>query len=73
MKILELTDSFNLHREAVIIPLALGDVGSATLLPDGRLRIVVPKNKPFEDWLVELRTELTRMNLISTHHVNSGV
>jgi virulence-associated protein VagC len=63
MKILELTDSFNLNREAVMIPLALEDEGSVTLLPDGRLRIVAPKNKPFEDWLIELRTRLTDMDL----------
>jgi hypothetical protein len=67
MKILELTDSFNVHREMVMIPLALDDVGSVTLLPDGRLRVVAPKNKPFEDWLMELRTQLTSMNLPSTH------
>jgi hypothetical protein len=68
MKILQLTDSFNLHREAVMVPLALSDVGGITLLPDGRLRIVVPKNKPFEDWLMELRTQLAGMQLPSTQH-----
>lgn len=68
MKILELTDSFNLNREAVMIPLALEDEGSVTLLPDERLRIVAPKNRPFEDWLIELRTRLTDMGLSTMHH-----
>jgi hypothetical protein len=69
LKILELTDSFNLHREAVVIPLAPEDESSVTLLPDQRLRIVVPKNKPFEEWLLELRTQLANMNLPTTHQV----
>jgi hypothetical protein len=68
MKILELTDSFNLHRETVMIPLALGDEDSVTFLPDKRLRIVVPKNRPFEDWLTDLRAQLVKMNLSTIPH-----
>jgi hypothetical protein len=67
LKILELTDSFDLHREKVLIPLGTQDEGSATTLPDGRLRIVVPTNKPFEEWLTELRAQLAKMNLSSIH------
>jgi hypothetical protein len=63
MKILELTDSLNLHRESVLIPLVAGDEGSVTILPNQRLRIVVPKNKPFDEWLLELKTQLKNMNL----------
>ena len=63
MRILEVTDSFNLHRESVMIPLRLGSEGSVTILPDKRLRIVVPKARPFEDWLIELRSQLANMNL----------
>jgi hypothetical protein len=68
MKILELTDSFNLNRESIVIPLALGDAGSVTFLSDKRLRIVAPKNMPFEDWLVELRTRLESMGLSTMQH-----
>jgi len=68
MKILELTDFFNLHREAVIIPLTLADEPSVTLLPDKRLRIVVPKNRSFEDWLLDLRAQLMKMNLSTITH-----
>jgi hypothetical protein len=67
LKILELTDSLNLHRETILIPLATEDEGSVTILADRRVRIVVPSNKPFEDWLTELRTQLTKMNLPTTH------
>jgi len=65
MRILELTDSFNLHRETIIVPLTKGDESSVTILPDHHLRIVVPKNKPFDEWLVELKTHLSSMNLSS--------
>ena len=63
MKILELTDSFGLHREAVVIPLATDDRDDVVALPDRRLRITVPKNRPFDEWLVELRSKLTNMDL----------
>jgi len=68
MKILELTDSFNIHRESVTIPLVAEGAGSVTLLPDKRLRIVVPKNKPFDQWWNELRSQLAKMDLSSLQH-----
>ena len=63
LKILELTDSFNLHRESVFIPLGREENGSVTLLPDGRVRIVWPRAEPFEAWLAELRDRLKKMDL----------
>ncbi len=68
LKILELTDSFNLHREAVYIPLATEENGSVTVLPDGRLRIICPRTESFEAWLSELRTRLENMNLSKVRH-----
>jgi hypothetical protein len=68
MKILELTDSFNVHREAVVIPLAAYGEGSVTIGSDHRLRIVVPENKPFEQWFSELRVQLGEMDLSSLRH-----
>ena len=68
MKILELTDSFNLHREAVVIPLTTENRGSVVTLPDQRLRIAVPNNRPFEEWLVELRDVLSDMDLSTFRH-----
>jgi len=67
LKILEVTDSLNLHRESVLIPLSTEDEGSVTILADRRVRIVVPSNKPFEEWLTELRPQLAKMNLPTTH------
>jgi len=67
LKILELTDSLNLHRETILIPLSTEDEGSVTILADRRVRIVVPSNKVFEEWLTELRAQLAKMNLPTTH------
>ena len=67
LKILELTDSLNLHRETILIPLATEDEGSVTILADRHVRIIVPSNKQFEDWLIELRVQLAKMNLPTTH------
>ncbi len=68
LKILELTDSFNLHREAVYIPLATEESGSVTVLPDGRLRIICPRTASFEAWLSELRTQLENVDLSKVRH-----
>ena len=68
MKILELTDSFNVHREAVVIPLATDNHGGVVTLPDQRLRITVPTHRPFEEWLLELREKLAKMDLSTVRH-----
>ncbi len=68
LKILELTDSFNLHREAVYIPLATEENGNVTVLPDGRLKIVCPKGGSFDGWLSELRSRLENMDLSNVKH-----
>ena len=62
-KILELTDSFNLHRECIFIPLATEKGGSVPLEHDERLRIVCSSTAPFEEWLTELRKQLERIDL----------
>lgn len=63
LRVLELTDSFNLHREAVFIPLVTEDNGSVAVLPDGRLRIACPSSRPFDEWLSDLRARLEKMDL----------
>jgi hypothetical protein len=68
LKILELTDSFNLHRESVFIPLATEEKGSVTVLPDGRLRIVCPRDMSLQTWLEELRALLEKMDLSKVKH-----
>ena len=63
LKVLEITDSLNLHRESVFIPLKTEENGSITVLPDGRLRIVCPRSEQFTPWLEELRRELQKIDL----------
>ena len=68
LKILEVTDSFNLHRESVFIPLGTEENGSVTILPDGRLRIICPRTGSYEEWLSELRGRLEKMDLSKVKH-----
>lgn len=63
MRILEVTDSFNISRESVTIPLVTEERGSITILPDGRLRIVCPGDSDLEEWVKELRDRLGTMDL----------
>lgn len=63
LQILKITDSFNVHREAIFIPLATDESGSVTVLPDGRLKIICPGTGSFEEWLRELRVRLEKMDL----------
>jgi hypothetical protein len=63
LKILAVTDSFNLHREAILIPLTTTEKGTVNLLSDGRLKITCPTGPSFEMWLDELRDRLQKMDL----------
>jgi len=63
LRILELTDTFGIHREAVIIPLATEETGSTKILPDGHLRIACPNNVALEEWLRDLHARLEKMDL----------
>jgi len=67
-KILELTDSLNLHREAVVIPLQARNGGGVAVLSDQRLQITVPSNRAFDEWIVELRGKLASMDLSTIRH-----
>ncbi len=68
LRILQVTDAFSIHREAVYIPLMAEENGSVTLLADGRLRIVCPRVRSFEEWLTELRSVLDAMDLSKVKH-----
>ena len=63
MRILELTDSFNISRESVTIPLVTEERGSIVILDDGHLRIVCPRNANFEAWMNKLCDHLGNMDL----------
>lgn len=68
LRILELTDLFNLHRESVFIPLKVEEEGSVTILPDGRLRIICPKSESFDNWLEQVPSQLEKLDLSKIKH-----
>jgi hypothetical protein len=57
-RILELTDSLGLNREWVEIPLSSERPGRVGRLPNGKLEIVVDADRPFEEWLASLATQI---------------
>ena len=57
-RILELTDSLGLNREWVEIPLSPERPGIVRRLPNGKLEIIVDADRPFEEWLGSLPTQI---------------
>jgi hypothetical protein len=68
MKILQLTDSMNLHRESIMIPLVGERDGSVTLQSDGRIRVVCPVAGSLDEWLIELQRQLETLDLSKVRH-----
>jgi hypothetical protein len=73
LKVLEITDSFNVHREAVFIPLLTEETGSVIILADGRLQITCPSAGSFDGWLDALRAQLGKMDLskLTKHSISA--
>ena len=65
LKVLQLTDSMNLHRESIYIPLTTAEKGTIDILPDGRLKITCPAEGSFDAWVGELQSRLKQMDLSS--------
>ncbi len=57
-RILELTDSLGLNREWVEIPLSPERPGLVRRLKNGKLEIVVDADRPFDEWLGSLPTQI---------------
>jgi hypothetical protein len=57
-RILELTDSLGLNREWVEIPLSPERPGIVRRLANGKLEIVVDADRPFDEWLGSLPTQI---------------
>jgi hypothetical protein len=60
-RIFEITDALDIHREAVVIPLAARHPGRVRRLPNGKFEIVVEAEDPFEGWLGVLEAELRKL------------
>lgn len=65
-RIYEVTDSLDLHRNWVAVPLRALPTGRETQLPDGRILIEAPHGEPFEPWLEGLRRRLESLDLRRT-------
>jgi hypothetical protein len=57
-RILELTDSLGLDREWVEIPLSPERPGLVRRLSNGKLEIIVDADRPFDEWLSSLPTQI---------------
>ncbi len=68
-RIYEVTDSFKLNRDWIVVPLSASDVPLETLLPDGKLLIHAPDGAAFEPWLSELPKRLSELDLRRTPRV----
>jgi hypothetical protein len=53
-RIFAVTDPLGIHREAVVIPLAMRSPGGVRRLPGGRIEIVVDAVADFEQWVAGL-------------------
>jgi hypothetical protein len=60
-KVLAMTDTLGLARERVQIPVIPHGPGSVDLLASGEVQIVLPADRPVEEWLPTLRTYLEKI------------
>jgi hypothetical protein len=54
-RILEILDEQGLNREQIEIPLGRRDPGGLKDLGRGKCRVTVPENRPFDEWIEEIR------------------
>lgn len=60
-EIFTVLERLGISREAVVIPLAKRDPGSARLLPDERVEIVAPESTAVAAWLPVLEARLREL------------
>jgi hypothetical protein len=62
-RVYRLTDSLDLHRDWVVVPLAAHPTGLERMLPDGKILIRPPAGPDFEPWFAGLRERLGTLDL----------
>ncbi len=62
----EVTDTFMLNRDAVVIPMVASDDPEELVLPDGKLLIRPPAGKAFRRWVEGLGDRLELLPLQRT-------
>ncbi len=60
-RIFRLIDEMGIHREKIEVPLSPEGDGSVRMLPSGKAEIVLPENKPLEEWIPHLKAELDKL------------
>lgn len=60
-RVLEVTDTLEIDRERVRIPLRREGSGRISRDARGGLEIVVPADRPLDEWLVTLEVELRKV------------
>lgn len=60
-KVFSVIERHGISREAVVIPLRPASPGSARILPNGKLEIVVDSEVPIEDWLTTLEARIAML------------
>lgn len=61
-RILEVSDSLSIHREAVVVPLGPEGTGSVRL-SGNKIEITVPSEGDFETWIAGLPKQIARLDL----------
>lgn len=68
-RIYRTTDSLELNRNWVVVPLTAVDPPVVRLLPDGKILIQAPHGPAFEPWFAELRNRIVALDLSRTPRV----
>ncbi len=59
--VFEVTDSMEIDRENVSVPLEKSGTGCVQIMPDGTVEIVIPESIPMEEWQETLKTSLASL------------
>ena len=59
--VFEVTDSMEIDRENVSVPLEKAGTGCVQIMPDGTVEIVIPESIPMEEWQQTLKTSLASL------------
>jgi hypothetical protein len=62
-KIFAVTDACGLSRERITIPVIPHGAGSVEIVESGRVQIVLPSDRPLDEWLPTLRARLGAIKL----------
>ncbi len=65
-RVYQLTDTFFLHREFVVVPLMGDDRGMEMVLPDGKVLVRPCAGAGYESWYAGLAERVSKLNLNKT-------